>query len=166
MKAWFLKDGLAVWITAVATVTAVIFAVIIGFTQNNINQKLIDFNLRPLVDLHYDGENKNLVVENNGETIFYLEAIKDDSELIRIKPMRLMPKSNYAFPILEYPRLKFLINNKVDGDYAVFFDLFIKNSSEEYFVVQNVLRVQIEQGTLNDVRVSALEIQRTKRPGG
>lgn len=115
-------------------------AVYIGFRQNQINEKLLNLNYIPSLEVAYTSHNKRILIYNKGNSNIWLWGTKylNTKPKFRNEPVLITPGGSIHILAEKFKDLiKELIGN--DGEKLIPFELFIESSNNVKYIVKNRL---------------------------
>ena len=135
-------------------------AVYIGLRQNQINEKLLNLNYIPSLEVAYTSHDKRIQIYNKGNSNIWLWGTKylNTKPNIKNEPVLITPGSSYHILAEKFENLiKELIGK--DGEKFIPFDLFIESSNNVKYIVKNRLlcivknnEVSIHSQTINIIK--------------
>lgn len=116
-------------------------AIFIGLQQNSINEKLLNLNFMPSVEVFYS--NKKINIKNNGKTNIYLNGTQFNGGVVSKdgRGRLITPAGSYYLNFDHIiPQLETTLSEK--NVFNIPFNIFIKTENKENYLVQNLLHIR------------------------
>ena len=141
---WQIGIGIAQTIILLITVFT---ALRIGLTQNKINQKLLNLNYIPSVEVNY--ENKQINVINKGQTNLFLWGTQlADAEKSLESASRLVTPNGSYYLLTDKLEAKIIKNIGANGQEVIPLNIFIETQNEKKYVIKVLLFIKVREGDI------------------
>ena len=119
----------------------------IGWTQNKINQNLLDLSYIPSVEVTYENQRINIINKGQTNLLLWGTQLADAERAIETQPRFIAPSGFYY---LLADRLEARIQETIgtNGETNIPLSIFIASQNEKKYVIKALLFVKVSEGNI------------------